>query len=128
MLNKQEILKQLKQLDLAPEQYCVMTGAGLVLYGVKPQTQDIDLGCTEEQFNELLKRGYRCQEKKGNLCILIEDSIEIYRNWLPEKTVYIDGIPVADIACIRDYKRSLRREKDLKDLDLIEIFLNHKRK
>lgn len=128
MLNKHEILSKLKQLSLMPEQYCVMTGAAMVLYGMKPQTQDIDLGCTEKQFEELQKRGYLSQEKKGNLCILIEDSIEIYRNWLPEKIVYIEGIPLADIDCIRDFKQHLGREKDIKDLVLIDEFLKHKRK
>lgn len=128
MLNKQEILKQLKQLPLDPQQYCVMTGAALVIYGVRPQTADIDLGCTEAQFDELLKKGYERREKKGNPCILIEDMIEIYRNWLPEKIVYIDGVPLADILCIRDYKQSLGREKDFIDLDLIDRFLNNERK
>jgi hypothetical protein len=123
MLNKEEILNKLKQLPLDPQQYCIMTGAALVIYGVRPQTADIDLGCTEAQFDELIKRGYEAGEKKGNLRILIEDTIEIYRNWLPEKIVYIEGLPLADILCIRDYKQSLGREKDLVDLELIEHFL-----
>ena len=123
MLNKEEILYKLKSLNLPKDQYCVMTGAALVLHSIKLNTRDIDIGCSEELFQDLLQQGYKLQQVKSFECIIIEDCIEIFRNWQAENIVYIEDIPVADIYSIRKYKDNLAREKDLKDIELIDVYL-----
>jgi hypothetical protein len=100
-----------------------MTGAALVLHGVKEYAGDIDIGCSEELFQSLLQRGYKLQQIKSYEGIIIDDCIEIYRNWQSEKVVYIEDIPVADINYIRKYKEDLGREKDLRDIELIDEYL-----
>lgn len=123
MLNKMDILKKLKELKLPKDQYCVMTGAALVLHGIKEGTRDIDIGCSEQLFQQLLLRGYELQRLKSFEGILIDGCIEIFGNWKAEKIVYIDDIPVADINSIRKYKQGLAREKDLSDIKLIDAYL-----
>ena len=124
MLKRNDILKKLKLLNLPQGQYCVMTGAAMVLHGIKEQTADIDIGCTSEAFQWLLSQGYRLQQKKDFQCIVVEDCIEIFENWLPEKIAFIEGIQVADVLSIRKYKEEKRREKDLSDIALIDAFLS----
>ena len=128
MLNKQDILQKLKRLDFPKDQYCVMTGAAMVLLGVKEHTNDIDIGCSEVLFQNLLKQGYKLQQLKSIEGIIIEDDIEIFRNWNAEKVVYIEDIPLADTYSIRKYKSDLGREKDFKDIELIDIYLSKNQK
>jgi hypothetical protein len=123
MLNKKAILQKLEELNFPKNQYCVMTGAALVLQGVKEYTGDIDIGCSEELFQNILKQGYRLQQLKSFEGIIIDETIEVFRNWQAEKIVYIENIPVAEIYCIRKYKDNLGREKDLRDIELIDIYL-----
>lgn len=123
MLDKIEILQKLKELNFKKDQYCVMTGAALVLHGVKEYTRDIDISCSEELFQSLLQQGYELQQLKSFEGIIIDDCIEVFRNWQAEKIVYIEDTPIADIYSIRKYKSDLGREKDLKDIELIDIYL-----
>jgi hypothetical protein len=123
MLNKKDILHKLKELNLPNKQYCVMTGAAMVLHGIKENTRDIDIACSEELFQDLLQKGYKLQQLKSFECIIIDDCIEIFRNWQAEDIVYIKNTPVADIYSIRKYKKDLGREKDLRDIELIDIYL-----
>jgi len=123
MLNRKVILQKLKELNFPKSQYCVMTGAALVLQGVKEYTNDIDIGCSEKLFQSLLKQGYKLQQLKSFEGIIMDECIEIFRNWQAENVVYIENTPVADIYCIRKYKKDLGRAKDLKDIALIDVYL-----
>ncbi|MDF2841168.1 MAG: hypothetical protein K0Q99_1940 [Clostridia bacterium] len=128
MLNKIEILTKLKKLNFPINQYCVMTGAALVLHGIKETTADIDIGCSEELLQWLQQQGYKLQRRKKYEGIVIDDCIEVFGNWKAEKVVYKDGIPIADIQCIRKYKEDLSREKDLADIKLIDEYIAAKAK
>jgi hypothetical protein len=123
MLNKKAILQKLKELNFPANQYCVMTGAALVLQGVKEYTRDIDIGCSEELFQSLLKQGYQLERMKSYEGIIIDQTIEIFRNWQAKNIVYIEDIPVAELYSIRKYKKDLGREKDLEDIKLIDVYL-----
>jgi hypothetical protein len=123
MLNKKAILQKLKELNFPANQYCVMTGAALVLQGVKEYTRDIDISCSEELFQSLLKQGYQLERMKSYEGIIIDQTIEIFRNWQAKNIVYIEDIPVAELYSIRKYKKDLGREKDLEDIKLIDVYL-----
>ncbi|MGB7604655.1 MAG: hypothetical protein WBL93_04175 [Lutisporaceae bacterium] len=126
MLNRNQILDKLKNLNFPENQYCVMTGAALVLHGVRSDTTDIDIGCTSKLFKELLHRGFELIEKESFEAIVIDGCIEIFEDWVPEKIELIEGIPVADINSIRQYKERLGRDKDIRDIELIDKFLEQK--
>lgn len=128
MLNKEKIVDKLKQLNFPKNDYCIMTGAALVLYGVRQETADIDIGCTSKLFNELQQRGFEIATEKVHKGILIDGCIEIFEDWMPENKCFIQEIPVADILDIRKYKEQLRRDKDLRDIELIDSFLERKNK
>lgn len=127
MLNKEDIIKEIQELNLPKEQYCVMTGAALVLYGVRENTADIDIGCTWALFEELQRRGYDRQDQDTGPRIIINETIEIFPDWLPSKILQLDGIPVAELLWIREYKQQKARQKDLRDIALIDAFLQKKR-
>jgi hypothetical protein len=70
-----------------------------------------------------LKQGYLLEQMKSYEGIIIDQTIEIFRNWQAENIVYIEDIPVAELYSIRKYKKDLGREKDLEDIKLIDVYL-----
>lgn len=103
-----------------------MTGAALVLHGVKEYTRDIDIGCSKELFKNLIEQGNKIQMLKNFEGIIIDDCIEIFKDWNADKVVYIGDIPVADLYSIRKYKQALAREKDIRDIELIDKYMSAK--
>jgi hypothetical protein len=67
-------------------------------------------------------------QEKSYKGITIDGCIEIFENWMPEKRAFVYGIPVADILDIRKYKEQLGRDKDLRDIELIDRFLEKENK
>ena len=45
-MNKQDIISRLKDFPYSCEEYWVITGSAMVLYGIREQIHDIDMGCT----------------------------------------------------------------------------------
>lgn len=114
MLTKQEILSNLKKLDLDVTQYVVISGASLVLHDLKECSHDIDLVVTKQYYDEL-KKQYHIQEyKKG--CCKLEENIEFFREYWPKEIDWIEGYPTASVADVIALKKQLHRSKDLEDL------------
>lgn len=116
---------RIRQSVLLGEDFWVIMGAALVLYGVKDQTNDIDIGCSAKTFKKLLQKGYQLKATNSNKRkIELKDKISIYEEWKTDKINYIEDIPVADLYSIRTDKARLSREKDLYDIKLIDRYLN----
>lgn len=58
MLDKEKLIARLKELPLDDAQYWLITGGAMVLYGLREQTSDIDLGCTSELADYLQEKGF----------------------------------------------------------------------
>ena len=118
-ISKRDIHELLCNLPFSCDSYWVLMGAAMVLHGIKKETNDIDLGCTDELFTQA---GYpvtiNCIGKEK---VLFSDSITIYRQWEYERLIRIDGFWVCDINTIVKNKRELSRKKDLEDLQLIAL-------
>lgn len=128
MLYKEDIIKILKEMDLPLNQYWITSGAALVIHGVKETTRDIDLGCATELVEDFLKKGckFRVVEDKSRI-VEVNDNIEILENWFVEKIEFIEGLPVGTLESIKKQKAELGREKDMKDIKLIDEFMKSKR-
>ncbi len=130
MLNKQDVIQMIRALGLDPKQYRVATGGALVLYGIREETRDIDIGVDEAQFEALLARGYEINnEFPHRREILIpheKGDIEIYCGWAECSPVTVEGIPVMPIEDIIAHKKSMGRPKDLRDLQLIAAWQQRK--
>lgn len=124
MLYKTDIIKILKEMNLPLGEYWISSGAGLVMHGVKETTQDIDLGCTTRLVEYFLRKGCKCRTANDNLRIVeVNDKIEILENWLVDKIEFIDGLPVGSLESIRKQKLALGRDKDIKDIKLIDEYI-----
>lgn len=128
MLNKEEIISLLKEAALDVNEYWVTSGAAMVLYGIKDLTRDIDLGCTSRMADRLEKEGYSVEVlRDGSRKIVFSEAIEIFENWVEDKVVLLEGLPVVSMDGMVMMKEKLGREKDLQDILLINEFRNRVR-
>ena len=124
MLNKEDIIRLLKEAAFDGQEYWVASGAAMVLYGVKDATRDIDLGCTSQMADELERKGYDTEVlHDGTRRIVYSQTIEIFENWIEDKAVSVEGLPVVSVDGMIAMKEKLGREKDWKDIMLIKEHL-----
>ena len=123
-MNRQEILNRLSAFPYDRGGYWLVTGAAMVVYGIREQAADIDLGCSTEMADLLEAEGCPYQltpdEKRW---FRFGDSIEIFEGWLKDSVQVIDGFQAVSLKGLMEMKRELGREKDLKDIELIESYM-----
>lgn len=127
-MKKTDIIRRLEALDFDRNEYWVITGSAMVLYDLREETHDIDLGCTKKMADELALRGFPVSLlDDGTRKILCGPDVEIFENWLYGEVKLLDGIPVISMEGLAEMKRRLGREKDFRDIALIEDFLTEKK-
>ena len=120
-MNKNDILRELSAFPYDRKDYWIITGGAMVMYGIREQTHDIDLGCTREMADLLEQGGYLVKHTEdGKRKFRYGDCIEVFEDWLYDTTRKVDGFNVISIEGLIQMKRELGREKDLRDLQLIE--------
>ena len=124
MLNKEEIIRLLKEAAFDAGEYWVMSGAAMVLYGIRDVTRDIDLGCTSKLADELEGGGYPSEVlSDGSRRIVFSEEIELFENWIEDQAVLLEGIPAVSLKGLIRMKEKLGREKDRNDILLIKEHL-----
>jgi len=126
-MNRQEILTQLKAFPYDRNEYWIITGSAMVIYGIKEQAGDIDLGCSVKMADLLESDGYLFgRTKDGNRWFKVGDSIEIFESWLYDSVIRINDFQVISVNGLIEMKKNIGREKDFRDIKLIKSFLNQK--
>ena len=124
-MRKTEMIQRLEALHFDVSQYWVITGGAMVLYGIREETGDVDLGCTSDLADVLEARGYPVTvQKDGTRKIIIGEDVEIFENWLYDSVQLVEGFPVISLAGLVEMKQHLGREKDFRDIRLIERYLS----
>lgn len=121
MFDKQSLIQRLKELSFPEKEYWVVGGGAMVLHGFRPQTHDIDLGCSTFLADKLEQQGYsvsRCDD--GTRKIAYAEDVEIFENWLEGTVEITSGVPVVCIDGLIRMKKRLGREKDIRDIQRIE--------
>ena len=122
MLNKKRIIEILSELDFSSEDYYVGAGSALVMYGIKENTKDIDLAVSDALWNLYLKKGFIPNINNENLMEISED-IEFIKNWHADEILMIENLPVVSLTALIKQKEILGRDKDFKDIELINNFM-----
>ena len=121
-MNRETILKKLKELDLDKNEYIIISGASLVVHGLLDKTGDIDLSCSQEYYDSLdweLKVG------------LFESEIKYYKdfeigpnfNWLDDIDI-IDGFRFMGLKNCLKLKLIENKEKDKEIIEKLEKLLS----
>ena len=123
-MNRAELMERVKALPFPKEDYWVITGGAMVLYGLREQTHDIDMGCTSRLADELEQQGAEISIRKdGTRKLVLDGDVEIMENWLYDRVETVEDIPVISLKGLKEMKLSLGREKDLRDVALIDAYL-----
>ena len=123
-MDKRELLALLKAFPYSPDDYWIVAGGAMVMYGIRPQTHDIDLGCNKTMADSLEENGYLVRTNPdGRRYFRYSDDIEISEGWLNDTFDKVDGYNVISIKGLLEMKRELGREKDKRDIALIEEFM-----
>jgi hypothetical protein len=136
------ISNRVKALELPVGKY-VVVGGTMEAFGIR-SAHDLDIVVTEDLFNELQQKGRRlcecekCQTewKQGSTDrILKGDGVDILSEYscgnlyradtdeLIRNATVIDGVTFVQLEELLKWKKAVAREKDLKDIVLIEGFL-----
>ena len=128
-MNRLEILERLRAFPYDRDEYWVITGSAMVLYGIKEQAGDIDLGCSVKMADLLESDGYLYgRTKDGNRWFRVGESIEVFESWLCDSVMEIEGFQVISVNGLIEMKTKIGREKDMRDIGLIRSFLRGEKK
>ena len=127
-MNKEELLALLKILDLPKEEYYILSGASLVIRGIREKAGDLDLCISKELFNEI-KNKYNLTNDKKNECgfYQINDKIEIVVDDKENfKMEICNPYNLEDLKTILDYKIKRNKPKDQDDIKKINDYFKKK--
>lgn len=123
-MKKADIIARLESLGFDKSEYWAVAGTAMVLYALRGETHDIDLGCSTKLADELQKRYPTAVLADGRRKIVIPPDMEIFEGWLYDKVVRVDDIPVISLAGLLTMKKTLNREKDQADIRRIEAYIS----
>ena len=124
-MKKIELLNLLKELNFPKDEYYVLSGASLVLRGIRKEANDLDLCISEELFNEI-KDKYNLAEGNKNECgfYKINDNLEIVVNKKENFKMEIgEKYNLENLQTILDFKIKRNKPKDKDDIENIKKYL-----
>ncbi len=127
-MKKMEFLNLLEKLHFPKDEYYVLSGASLVLRGIKDEASDLDLCISEELFNQI-KDKFNLTEEKKNECgfYKINDNLEIVVDKKEDFKIEIgEKYNLEDLQTILDFKIKRNLPKDKKDIENIKRYLHQK--
>ena len=125
-MNKEEIFNLLKELNFPKDEFYILSGASLVIRGIREKCSDLDLCISEELFNSI-KNKYNLTENKKNECgfYQISDIIEVVAEKKGNfKMEELSPYNLEDLHTILDYKEKRNLLKDQVDVKNINKYLD----
>src|SRR5439155_2393926 len=124
-MNKDEIIRKVKELGLPKGSYVVFGSCPMAVAGIR-EAGDIDLLVLKEVFTKLRTAGWSEVIKSPNDKPLMFEDFEAHSNWgfssykptlkhLLSTATIIDGIPFASLQEVRKWKAVSGRPKDIID-------------
>ena len=137
-MNKEFLLQleKLKKLNLPFGQYAIF-GSGILVAKDIRNASDVDIIAKQALFNKLWEKYSECIVNKPFRCLII-NGIEIVDNrWdndnnqestdkMIDNAEIIDGLPYVNLQDTILWKTQQNRGKDLRDIELINNYLNNK--
>lgn len=106
-----------------PEEYCIDGGAVLSVHGIR-NTRDLDY--ISSSRNEIISGFKEISCHNGEERYFSNTLDELIYN--PENHFYVCGMKAITLEVLRDFKKNRAEEKDIKDIALIDSYINTKNK
>lgn len=126
-MKAEDIRQRLAELALDTNEYRINAGGAMVLHGLREETHDLDIWCTKKLGDTLAQRCDVQVLPDVTRRFVPAPDVEIYENMLPGETVFLNGIPVAPLEDVLALKQQLNREKDRRDIAVLEAAIAARR-
>ena len=122
-------LDELKRLDFPIDKFAIFGSGPLAIRGLR-EIDDLDIIVKPDLWNVLRKKYLIRNEKIEYIKI---GNIEIYKEWSPwfddinqliDEADIIDGFRFVKLKRVLEWKKAFNREKDKKDIELINNYLD----
>ncbi|KKQ34417.1 MAG: hypothetical protein US52_C0060G0006 [candidate division WS6 bacterium GW2011_GWA2_37_6] len=122
-------IEELKKLHLPEGQYAIFGSGPLAIRNIRA-SHDIDIIVTKKLWKKLIEK-YNTKIQSDPVSIKI-GNIEIFYNWMEltdkiEEMIntaeIINELPFVQLKYVLEWKESMGREKDKKDIELINKYL-----
>ncbi len=135
-MDRQKVIFEIEALALPCDQYVVVGGAALAIRGFR-HADDIDLVVTPTLFERLKSQGWLQKDRPNGRLGLKSGCVEVYLevnapaferdiNWLISCSEVVEGLPLADLDTLLGWKRAYGRDKDARDVELLEKVIREK--
>ena len=123
-MNKKEYIERLDKLHLDKKRYCIISGGVMLLYGLKNNTEDIDIKVKPEYFEELKEKfSFKKSPKYPYLYELNEYTEVAVLDYNEEDIRNVDGYPVESLELQLKWMLENNRPKDQEKIKIIKEFL-----
>ena len=122
-MKKKEIFEKLKELELDKDNYLIIGGAALVCQGIKKETEDIDLSCSEDYYKEI---NWKTKTGNFNSEIKYNDLFEIGPNFYKEEYDDINGYHFMKLEDLLELVKKENRDKDKSVIKKLELEIDLK--
>lgn len=134
-MDKNDVLASLAQLDglgINRSGYFICYGGAMVLHGVRESTSDVDVTCdaaTMTQLKALTERdpNVTCEPWKDNGSVIhFPNGLDVFDTTMSTKPEieWLEGYWVQTLASLRAEKIARGRDKDKRDVELIDRHLS----
>lgn len=127
-MNKEQILKLLSKLNFPKDEYYVLSGASMVIRGIRKQAKDLDLCISKELFKKIKDKYSLSEDKKNEYGFYhISDLIEVVVNNKEDFNMDVcNPYNLEDLNTILKFKIKRNTQKDQIDIEKIKEYLkNH---
>jgi len=135
-MSNNDLFQKVKDMKLPIGKYALFGSAPLGIRGLR-DCHDIDIIVTEDLWNEFCRNNWNIKFSEFGNPFLCNDEIEMGKDfWKPglwditkliREADIIDGLPFVKLERVLEWKRLMAREKDLKDIEIIEKFLRNRK-
>lgn len=132
-MNKLSVLAHIKLLKFPKNEYVVGSGAVMAVHNIR-ETYDIDMMVSPTLFEECKKNNWHVKKFPNGVEGLYKDVFELFTSvkhsnynptfeYLVQQSEEIDGILFLKLSEVLKFKKAYGREKDLRDIELIQQYL-----
>ena len=131
----EEVIRQTKELGLPSDEFTIVGSGSLAVRGIR-EAKDIDLLITKDFYDKLKAEGWKEEHfpKSKREWVLSSGPFDAATTWSvndyepePQQLIrdsdVIEGIRFVNLKDLLTWKKACRREKDLRDIKLIEEYL-----
>lgn len=124
-MNKEELIELIENLKIGKEEFWILSSGALVIRGIYPDADDLDIAVTEKGLQEL-KEKYNLIEK-GKGWYTVNDKVEcILDTKEPWKIEKVGEYYLQSIEKYYQFLKESSREKDKARIPLVEEYMKNR--